>query len=568
MILPSLFFSADIPADKPVFRRRDSIITRAHYRSHTAALAQTLARTGANTAAILTEDNYHFAVALMAALHAGLDVILPGNLKNSTAASLQAEGGTIISDTKVAEVISSCEQEECSAPLPPFDSSAANVWFYTSGSSGEPKRIHRTFANLEAELQQLAGVLPEGEAVKTYSTSPFHHAYGIIFGFLLPLSRGILSDTSPFLSPADFLSRVDALTPNGELAWIVTSPTFIRVWADNPDVCTLTHRPLRIQSAGAPLPQDAVARLYELTRAEFFEIFGSSETGVTAHRDPRATHEWTPFPDVRITPAEEGGMWIDTPCVPPGDRARPGDNAQLLPNGNFLLLPRADNVVKIADKRISLAEIEQYVESSDLVKQAVVLKLDGKTRPILAVVLTPTPEGWEILRRQGRSPYRRVLISHLAQHLQTIFIPKKWRILGSIPTNTRGKTDRATLSALFNSKDYMPILSVSDQSDTHLVARALYLRDAAWVAGHFPEHPITPGVVILRTISALTEQHWGCTIRYIQRLKFNAEVSPGDEIFFILERKDSSINILLSRTPDGKTVTGKGTCRLSPLQQH
>lgn len=547
-----------MPDEQPVFRRAESIISRAQYRRHTAALAGFLRQSGAQCAVLLTEDNYHFAVGMMAALHAGLGVALPGNLRAGAAEHGRAAGNLALTD----EVIAAAMQSGQGAPLQPFDAAAASVCFYTSGSSGVPKRVCRTFANLEAELVQLAPVLPEGEEAEVFSTSPFHHAYGIIFGFLLPLSRGLLSDTSPFVSPADFLGRVDRLATPGRLAWVVTTPAFIRVWAENPDVCALRHRPLRIQAAGAPLAAELVERLHSRTRAQFFEIFGSTETGVAAHRDPHATREWTPFADVRITPAEEGGMWIESPCVAPGEKARPGDNAQLLPNGNFLLLPRADDVVKIADKRISLTEIERFAEGSELVSQAAVLKLEGKKRPIPAAVVVPSAAGMELLRAQGRTALRRALVAHLSRHLPTVFVPKRWRILGSLPTNSRGKTDRAALCALFNSRDYMPVVSPVEQGESHLVVRALYPVDSAWAPGHFPDYPLTPGVVLLRTISSLLEQYWHRSVTCIQRLKFCAEVIPGDEIYIILDLKGDSASVLMTRTPDGKTPTGKGILRL------
>lgn len=564
MILPSSYFQADIPPQQAVFRSRNGTISHGQYRLHTAELAHALQKTGADTAALMTEDNYLFAVALLAALHAGLKVIIPGNLSAATAEKLQEEGALVVSDLALRGALPICGHCNCGHPLPPFDAEAAHLWFYTSGSSGEPKRIHRTFANLEAELCMLAGILPEGESAIVYSTALFHHAYGIIFGFLLPLSRGLLCDTAQFLSPADFLARVDTLTPPNHLAWLVTTPAFVRVWAANADMCPLSHRPLRIQCAGAPLPLAAAQQIHTQTGAEFVEIFGSSETGVVAHRNPLATQEWSPFTGVRITPSADAGMRIDSPCIPSGESAHPGDNAELLPNGCFLLLPRRDNVVKIADKRISLSEIEQYLETSELVEQAAALKLEGKTRPILAAVVVPSPAGMELLKHQGSLAYRKALGAHLAHHLPPVLIPKKWRLAGGMPTNARGKTDRDALLRLFDSKAYLPILTPLATSATGIMVRAFYLQDSPWVAGHFPGLPIIPGVVMLRTLSVLTEQYWGMRIDRIQRLKFNAPVSPGDELYITLRRKDERLDVLLSRDQDGREPTCKGICRLAP----
>ena len=129
--------------------------------------------------------------------------------------------------------------------------------------------------------------------------------------------------------------------------------------------------------------------------------------------------------------------------------------------------------------------------------------------------------------------------------------------------NSRGKTDTAALHRLFDTKDYLPILTTIESTPNRIVAQALYLKDSPWVAGHFPGYPITPGVIILRSISALTTQHWGAGIRRIQRLKFNAPVIPGDEVYLILQRKAQRLDVLLSRTPDGNTPTCKGVCHFT-----
>lgn len=563
MILPSAYFQASIPADRAVFRCKNDIITYCQYRQHTEQLAHVLAQTKAQTVALMTENNYFFAVALMAALHAGLNIILPGNICSATAQKLQEEGAIVVSDLALTGAIPIRGHQDVGHSLPAFSPSSAHLWFYTSGSSGEPKRIHRTFANLEEELRLLQGILPEGEEAEVFCTSFFHYAYGIIYGLLLPLSRGILSDTTSYVSPVDFLARIDELTPPQTLAWIVTTPSFIRVWAANADICKLRSRPLRIQCAGAPLPVEAAAHIQRETGATFVEIYGSSETGLIAHRNPLATQEWTPFREVTLTPSADGGMRIDSPCIPPGEHAYPGDNAQLLPNGNFLLLPRADNVVKIADKRISLYEIEQRLETSEFVEQAAVLKQERKKRSILTAVAVPTPAGMELLRQQGGQAYRKALIGHLTRYLPAVLIPKKWRFIGNMPTNSRGKTDTATLHRLFDTKDYLPVLTTLDATPECIIAKALYLKDSPWVTGHFPEHPITPGVLILLSLSMLTKQYWGAGICCIQRIKFNNPVVPGDEVYLILRRRGERLDVLLSRTPDGSTPACKGVCRLA-----
>ena len=564
MILPSRYFHSDIPAEQVVFRRRDGVVTFAQYHRDVRALSTAIQAKSVRTAVPITEDNYHFAVALMAALHAGADLILPGNRSTTTCELLQAEGAVLLADNPSEEgiLIIDKEREAANEELPEFDSTKANVSFFTSGSCGTPKRIVRSFANLEAELQLLEEAIPEGVPTEVFSTVSFHHAYGIIFGLLLPLSRGQISDTASFAGPVDFIQRVAQFSSPTHRAWLVTTPAFIRVWAENMDQCPMHHPALMLQSAGSPLPLQAAHHLATHIGADFFEIFGSSETGVVGYRSPLNTEEWTPFRSMTMQQEPEGGLSICSPCTPQGQAVHTGDSAEFLPNGNFILKPRTDSIVKIADKRISLIEIEDYLKQSPLVDMATVLQMEGKTRPILAAAVTPTKEGRDILLKQGRQEYRRLLKQQLSPHLPTVLMPKRWRILGELPCDRQGKTRKDIILKLFATGDYLPLLTPVYKSTDKLVVKALFEPDALWVPGHFPKYALVPGVILLRSISATVERYWGQKIKSIKRLKFSEEVRPGNEIYLTLEKKPGRLNVVLSFDAEGVHSSGKGNFSL------
>ena len=182
-----------------------------------------LLQRGAQRAVLHMEDNYDFAVGLFACLHAGVYTIIPGNLCKNIRRQLQGEDVVF-----VHELTPGTEP----APLEPAQPGRVVVEFFTSGSTGAPKRIIRTFANLEAELQMLEGVLPDyTEVQEVFSTVRFYHAYGIIFGLLLPLSHCILTDTDAFNGLEPWVSRVENLSTPGALIWLVTTPAFLNVWA-------------------------------------------------------------------------------------------------------------------------------------------------------------------------------------------------------------------------------------------------------------------------------------------------------------------------------------------------
>lgn len=540
MIFPSRLLVSDIKEDTPLFRRRESIVTLGDFRSDVACLVQAIRQSGAGSAVLHADDNYDFAVGLLACLYAEIRTILPGNLCENTRARLEAPGTIFVHELGKAEA---------PAELKAVDSASVAVEFFTSGSTGEPKRIVRSFANLEAELQMLEEVFPEDSATtEVFSTVSFHHAYGIIFGLLLPLSRCLLSDTAPFVGLSPWLSRVDALATPGSLAWLVTTPAFLRIWAENTDLTPLSHRPVRLLSAGAPLPISVASSVAEATEADVYEIFGSSETGVAAHRMPLKTQEWQRFTLVHMENARDGGLHIYSPAVLSGAPACLGDSAEFLSGGRFLLHPRVDRIVKLADKRVSLTEVEKCLLDSGLVAQAYALVPANQRVARMAVAVVPTQEGELLLKTEGYTGLKKALRTVLSQQVEQTLLPRKWRIVGELPCNAQGKVTQAAVESLFNCSLQLPLMTPVAKSADKLVFRLLYVQDAAYFAGHFPGYPIVPGVVILQGLSVLLQNYWGLRVDGIVRLKFSAETLPGDEQLVTLSRKGDSVSVEIMLT--------------------
>lgn len=506
-----------------------------------------LQQRGTHRAVLHMEDNYDFAVGLFACLHAGVYTIIPGNLCKNIHRQLQGEDVVFVHElTPGAEP----------APLEPAQPGRVVVEFFTSGSTGAPKRIIRTFANLEAELQMLEGVLPDyTEVQEVFSTVRFYHAYGIIFGLLLPLSHCILTDTDAFNGLEPWVSRVENLSTPGALIWLVTTPAFLNVWAANAGLVSFLHRPVRLVSAGAPLSSAVAASISATTGGRLLEIFGSSETGVAAYRYPLETQLWQPFQGVRLELAPGQGMLISSPAVPAGTKAHLGDSAEISEDGRFCLLPRVDRIVKLADKRVSLSEVEQCLTSSPLVEHACALVLPVQNVNRLAVAVVPAAEGTDLLQKYGYAAYKKELRRVLAHQVEPGLLPRKWRVVGELPRNAQGKVQHSAVRSLFAQRLQLPVMRPVTKSAQELVFRLLFVRDSFYLTGHFPGYPLVPGVVILQSLNTLIERYWGLRVVGIVRLKFSAETLPGHEQTVRLTRKEGEVAV------DIRSETGVKVCQ-------
>lgn len=78
--------------------------------------------------------------------------------------------------------------------------------------------------------------------------------------------------------------------------------------------------------------------------------------------------------------------------------------------------------------------------------------------------------------------------------------------------------------------------------------------------GHFPGHPIYPGVVLLDAAIGAIEAHFGALVRGLPVAKFLAPVRPGMSLTLHAERSNGDVRFELS-TADGARVA-TGTARL------
>jgi 3-hydroxymyristoyl/3-hydroxydecanoyl-(acyl carrier protein) dehydratase len=81
------------------------------------------------------------------------------------------------------------------------------------------------------------------------------------------------------------------------------------------------------------------------------------------------------------------------------------------------------------------------------------------------------------------------------------------------------------------------------------------------LAGHFPGHPIYPGVVLLDAVIGEIEAHFGSAVRGLPVAKFLAPVRPGMALTLQAERGDNDVRFELATADGVRVATGSAVLR-------
>lgn len=428
--LAALLAGTARPGHAVVAWRDGEALTWDRLRGDVGALA---ARLDGERVALRSEDGYAFCVGLLAAAAASCPVLLLPPGAPALIASLAPHWDRLLGDGGEPILTGAA-----AAPPAGFDPARATVTFLTSGSTGQPKRIGRSLARLEAEVAAVAALAgPLGPGCHR-ATVPHHHAYGLIFKLLWPLLAGrpFAARSYPLWEP--LLAELH----DGDV--LVSGPAHLA----RLDGLASARRPDLILSAGAPLPTAAASAAARLFGRAVSEILGSTETGAIAHRPGGGTMAWLPLPGAEIDHDRDGLLLVTAPWL--DGQARGADRIVPALAGGFHLVGRADRVVKIEGARVGLAGVEAALAALPEIDEAAVVVLpEGGTTLAAAVVLSEP--GRRRLADDGAFRLGRALRNRLAERLEPAARPRRWRFVPSLPVNALGKRTNAAVMALFPS---------------------------------------------------------------------------------------------------------------------
>ncbi|TWT22463.1 acyl-CoA synthetase [Luteimonas marina] len=429
-------------------------VARATFASQVRALAARLPEAG--HAVNLCEDRYRFLVAFCAAAVRGQVNLLPPTRTRAAIDEVRAQypGSYCIGDGEACGCDAALADPAAhfvhlpdvlpaldGAPLRIDDAAVVAIGF-TSGSTGAPKPNAKTLGSFRTSTAQnfaaLAGLWPDGAMPQVVATVPPQHMYGVELSVMLPLLTGAAVHRDRPFFPGD-IAR--ALHEADGARLLVTTPVHLRALLAS----DIALPPLAgIVSATAPLPQALAAEAEARFGCEVRETFGSTETCIFASRRTARDEAWTPFPGVQLQPRPDGTR------VGAAHLAQPvllADVVEMLDDGRFVLRGRQADLLEIAGKRGSLAELTRRLLEIPGVRDGAVFQLDDEAagvRRIAAAYASDTLDEAAVREALRRS-------------VDPVFLPRPLRRVASLPRNETGKLPREALLRLLQRSENEPI---------------------------------------------------------------------------------------------------------------
>lgn len=314
----------------------------------------------------------------------------------------------------------------------------------TSGSTGQPRPLVFTDRQMLADGRQVTETMGITSRDRNYAVIPFGHSYGLgnltipLLAHGVPVIVGSLP--LPHVIAGDFARCRPTVLPG-------VPPIFRGLAESGIEAAALASLRLPI-SAGAPLSPHIAQAFAARFGRRIHSFYGSSETGgITYDRSGEETLAGRgvgqALRGVRLSQLRGLRMRVTSPAVfTHGNRYCTGrlgcwippDLASLGDHGNVRLLGRRGTIVKIAGRRVNLAEVTARLRRVSGVRD-VWTGISTDAEPTLGAALATDRSLAEVkaVLRADTAPWK---------------TPKRWVILREFPVTARGKTDTRALQTL------------------------------------------------------------------------------------------------------------------------
>ena len=258
------------------------------------------------------------------------------------------ERATVLAEVEPAMVVASGESEEgalnpgqllaarsCNVVLDEVAGGDLAVIVFTSGTTGQPKGVMLTHANLAAQVDSLADAWGWSAGDRLVSALPLFHVHGLIVAVLVSLSIGASVAIEPHFEARSLARRGEEL--GATMTFCV--PTMLHRLA-TADQIEHFRRMRLVVSGSAPLSSDLFGA-FALAGVPILERYGMTETLLTisnpleGERRPGSVGIALPAVELELpaTVGPEAELRVTGPTVFAGYWRRPEATAEVLVDG-------------------------------------------------------------------------------------------------------------------------------------------------------------------------------------------------------------------------------------------
>ena len=439
--------------------------------------------------AIVLPNGLEFLVVFLALTYARLVAVLlnPSSkpdeirffIEDAEAKAVVADGGNVsvrelvaglglpiwqprVDSTGVVQIPELPKSSRASIDAPTSDDVA--LFAYTSGTTGRPKCVPLTQANVVGSSRDIAAHYHLNSADCSLVVLPLFHGHGLIGATLSTLASGGSVIVPPRFSASQFWQ----LFREYRATWYTAVPTIHQILLDRADTDGAPRSGLRfIRSCSAALAPTILRKLEARFGAPALEAYGMTEAAhqVASNPIPPLPHKpGTVGPGPGISIIDETGRHLAAntpgevvvrgPNVMRGYRNNPEANAAAFIDGWFrtgdvgaidkdgylALTGRIKELINRGGEKISPAEVEAVLLENPAVAEAAVFGVpDPKygEEVSAAVVLRGAATAQE-------------LQTYCRTRLPDFKVPKVIHLVSAIPRNAMGKVQRRELAALFS----------------------------------------------------------------------------------------------------------------------
>jgi len=368
-------------------------------------------------------------------------------------------------------------QKSCKIEIDDICESDLAYLMYTSGSTGDPKGVQVTHANVLAYLNAMSyrWKLPENFNMSQFHDLSFDPSVSDIFytwsnggtlcvvpveDMLLPsnfivaekidvwssvpsigsfmLNMGVLKKNAfPNLKVIRFAG--ESLSKDMAKSWQNSAPQSsvenhygpTEATIDVASFCYSNCNPKTILSQGVPIGRPMKNMTIEIIDSHAERVV-QGVTGELVYKGPQITKGYlndkikTDAVFVEFTWDKTGDIWYKS-----------GDLGVLNSNGNFECVGRKDNQIKLGGRRIEIGEIESALSKFKHLQDVVVVAIKGENKTTIGCIAFTT----NIISKEDQMRIRK----ESSQYLEQVFFPKRIVTINEFPRLPSGKIDRKEL---------------------------------------------------------------------------------------------------------------------------